>query len=140
MNTSTQSADFTLQLLEHLQTSESGLFKDLFIFKENSAGPFFESDAKATGIAFAINCNDLFAYACADCELITPENFQLLQDTEAELLKMGSAPISGRPYVKWTGELFAARIRKARILDAYFTRGIIPPGLKPLFDACTEKP
>jgi hypothetical protein len=76
-------------------------------------------------VTFAVNCNDTFAPAYADCEEITTENLPVLKqsfyDVAAVTAEMWYAPI-----------LFVARVRGLRVHPMF----LIPSDLKEMFDAC----
>jgi len=85
----------------------------------------------------AVNCNDLFYWACADMEEITPERLPLLEQCIADCDKA---------YVDHNGEhregyghifadlLYACRVREMRPQTPYYE--LIAPWLRPLIDAC----
>lgn len=52
------------------------------------AGPsseqiWWRTDEEYAPITFLVNCNDLFAWGCADCERLTTDNIDLLESTVA---------------------------------------------------------
>lgn len=86
---------------------------------------------KASGgvVKFYAMCNDLFYWAAADYERITPENIDALE----QAFKDASAACGD----EWNGHgalLFAARQRKMRPQGAYYK--YFHEAEKPLFDAC----
>ena len=96
-------------------------------------------------VTFMVNCNDLFWWATADGEYITPDNLPILlkavQDVRAAL-GVPSEP-GGADRERWerwydapsfAGELFAARVREMRPQRPCYKS--YPPELVPLFDAC----
>lgn len=97
-----------------------------------------------------INCNDLFYWACADCEEVTPENLDVLEgalrdiqvfhDRWANYLRENRdvskrAHDSEPPYVSTSDALllFCCRVRKMRPQGAFYDA--FPPGVDALFDA-----
>jgi hypothetical protein len=74
-------------------------------------------------VRFYVNCNDVFAWACADAVEITPENVHLLkkslEDTKGDAC---------------AGDLFCARVYEMRPQGACYS--YYPKELWPLFDAC----
>lgn len=74
-------------------------------------------------------CNDTFWWATADCEQITPENFEILETAFADLDKIGGLVAAGQ-----ATRLFAARIRKMRPQGAVYK--YLDKELWPLFNAC----
>ena len=78
----------------------------------------------------AINCNDLFYWACADMEVITPDNIERLASTCAELKAIDEIMACHAP------ELFAARERKMRPQRPCYKRWQKWPKLIELFNAC----
>lgn len=94
------------------------------------------------GVRFLINCNDLFYWASADCEEITPDNFTVLataiSDCQKALRASADPKISDDIYVKVYGFhngliLFCARVRNERLQGAAYPK---EKELWPLFDAC----
>lgn len=80
-------------------------------------------------LTFAVICNDVFAWAVADAEAITPDNVAVLEQAIADIRAISDAV----PDLFHAGSLFAARVRKQRPQGAAY-----PPNraLWPLFDAC----
>jgi hypothetical protein len=112
--------DFILRVLR--VASEYDLFGDLFWHMRGQSAP----------VAFCINCNDLFEWACADAEEVTPENIAELEKACAECLAAGD---KGCIY---GGSLFCCRVRKMRPQGAAYPRNA---AVWPLFDACgPERP
>lgn len=89
-----------------------------------------------------VNCNDLFYWASADCEEITPDNLDILEqafkdikpfyDLWAKSFKSGKG--DKVPYVPMdlAPLLFCARVRNMRPQGAYYQD--FPPGVDVLFD------
>lgn len=71
---------------------------------------------RALGDRLELNmlCSDMFAWACADCEEITPDDVPLLRRTLADLRALNDHS------EVWLGELFAARKREMRPMNAWF--------------------
>lgn len=90
---------------------------------------------------FFVNCNDLFEWACADAEEITPGNLQLLIDTYAELKSTNwpdpKIPSRRYPAEVYTDSLWACRVRGWRPQRAYYEH--LCPELAKLFDAAERK-
>lgn len=80
-------------------------------------------------INFAILCNDLFWWATADAESLTPDNLPILKQCIEEVEKLDE---HGRAFE--ADILFCCRIRKMRPQKPYYKS--IPEKLHPLFDAC----
>ena len=76
---------------------------------------------------FYINCNDLFWWATADAEEVTPANIQTLRQAFAD------ARAASKYGHIWAGELFAARSRGMRPQNAAYPKD--DPEMWPLFDA-----
>lgn len=87
-----------------------------------------ESDGKIKPLMM---CSDLFAWGCADCEEITPENLLVLKQTilDLENIEKGLAMMEAT-------ELFCARVRKMRPQGAAYTTDV---RVIPLFDACSPE-
>lgn len=77
-------------------------------------------------IRFFVNCNDIFDWASADLEEITPENIIELEKAVADVKAMGSNETYEAFY------LFCARMRKRRPQGAAYPSD---RKLWPLFDA-----
>lgn len=71
-------------------------------------------------------CNDLFWWATADCEPITPAN--------VELLEQAWAALKGLDQDYYVGDLFAAMSRQMRPQQPCYER--MNEHVKVLFDAC----
>jgi hypothetical protein len=107
------------------------VFDILKLLDENDASMGFvwwRTDGEYAPCTFMVNCNDEFAFASADCESITKDNFATLRlsfiDCE-ELYKHGKC---------WGPMLFCARVKQQRPQGS--TYDSIPLELWPLFDAC----
>ncbi len=74
-------------------------------------------------------CNDLFYWAVADLEEITPENVHVLEQARKDLEATGDTYAAGH-----TCLLFAARVRGMRPQGAYYE--YFKGGAWDLFDAC----
>ena len=85
---------------------------DVFWWTEDTMAP----------ITFLVNCNDLFYWACADCEPLTPENIDELERAYEEVGHM------------YASELFCARVRKMRPQPPCYKNW--PPEIAAKFDAC----
>lgn len=81
-------------------------------------------------ITFFARCNDLFYWACADCEDVTPDNIGEMESATADVLAV-LAEDSSKAYLYATA-LFCCRIRKMRPQGAWY-RGV-DPRVVPLFD------
>lgn len=74
-----------------------------------------------------VNCSDLFAWACADCEEITPYNIG-----EWERALKDTAELGGERF--YGSQLFAARVRGQRPQKPCYKGW--SPTLAGMFDAC----
>lgn len=90
-------------------------------------GQRFGGGSFAEPASFFINCNDLFYWATADLEEITPENIDLLEQSFADAK---AACQFGELY---GGALFAARSRGMRPQQPAYAQ--YPAEMHPLFDA-----
>lgn len=85
-------------------------------------------------VRWLINCNDIFTWACSDCEQITRENFDMIQPCIDDMAKAD-------PDWRYTWEalyLWVARVRKERPQGAAYPDN---KAFWPLFDACgPERP
>lgn len=78
---------------------------------------------------FYVNCNDLFFWACADCEVVV--DLKLLDAAYRDCLTASGSEDSAE---SWGSALYACRQRKMR--PQYGWYGTMPEKLRPLFDAC----
>lgn len=108
---------FILRVLELTQESE-----DLTWLVKDGRARFF------------VSCNDLFFWACADGEEITPDNVELFAQAIADCRSIE------RSLEEWGGNLFACRVRKMRPQrPAYPQNETNDPDIAKLialFDAC----
>lgn len=85
-------------------------------------------DKKQNKFRITVNCNDLFEWATADCEELTPENLdsyiQTIEDAQ-KVYKYGHI---------WADSIWACRQRKMRPQGACYKH--YPIELWPLFDEC----
>lgn len=88
---------------------------------------WWRTDGEYAPVTFLVNCNDLFVWACADCERITPENVERYAKAYEDCAAI-------EPSSRFWGPLlFCARERKMRPQGAYYKS--LPVELWPLFDA-----
>lgn len=88
----------------------------------------WRTDGEFAPVTFWVNCSDLFFWACADAEAVTPENVEVLAQAIADA--RAACPKFGDTYA---GMLFCSRVRKMRPQGAAYPRH---RELWPLFDAC----
>jgi len=115
MNTKTVDCDFILKVLQITSTYDC---KDIYWRTHGEYAP----------VSFFINCSDIFFWACADDEELTPDNLEVFKQSYADTENLHE---SGKIYADI---LFCARMRKMRPQGAYYN--FIPNELWPLFDAC----
>jgi len=109
---------------------------------------WWRTDDEYAPVTFWVNCNDLFYWACADCETITTENFDLILQTVNDVAAaMGAVSPRSRDknvpfketYDAWksvggyAAELWCCRVRGMRPQQPCYKN--IPDVLKPFFDA-----
>lgn len=75
---------------------------------------WWRSDADGRLRLFA-QCNDVFAWGCADCEEITPANLEILEQARADV-----AAATNDSWPVQFGILFAARVRGMRPQGAVY--------------------
>jgi len=75
------------------------------------------------------NCNDFFWWACADLEEITPDNIEVLEKAQVDLLVLEDSYADCYIHL-----LFCARIRKMRPQGAYYKH--LPEEMWPLLNTC----
>lgn len=132
-----------LEFLERLFRVMAEVGPDNFFIAAHSGGPFFSGGDPQPTKAY-VNCNDLFAWACADAEEVTPENIELLEQAVADVTPLyekwwsypKGAPESERPPLvlkDYATSLFACRVRKERPQGPCYQS--YPPELAALFDA-----
>lgn len=89
---------------------------------------WWRTDGEYAPVTMIVNCNDLFFWACADAEAITPENiveFEQAYEDAAKAYKHGEC---------YAQLLFCCRVRKMRPQTPYYKH--IPEQLHGLFNAC----
>ena len=87
---------------------------------------WWRTDGEYAPVTIFVNCNDLFYWATADAERLTPENIAEFEKALADMEKIGE---------RFRGpELFCARVRKMRPQPPCY-RGWTPE-VAALFDAC----
>lgn len=89
---------------------------------------WWRSDEQGRLRLFA-QCNDVFAWACADCEEIRPDQLEILAKARADVAEATED--------KWPwgfGILFAARVRGMRPQGAMYKH--LDKRIWPLLDAC----
>jgi hypothetical protein len=89
---------------------------------------FWREDYKGR-LFIMVNCNDLFFWGTADCEMITPDNYQSLIDIIAEITS-----IKGTWNAQNAFPLWCCRNRKSRPQKPYYK--YIDEDLHELFNAC----
>jgi hypothetical protein len=112
----TECAEFVLRVLE--VTAEVECCEDVW----------WRTDGEYAPITFLVNCNDLFAWACADCVQLVPGNIDSLERAYKDVHEvdmLGEA---------WGALLFCCRERKMRPQKPYYKH--IPENLWFLFDEC----
>lgn len=87
---------------------------------------WWRTDDEYAPITFFVNCNDLFWWASADCEKVTPENIHLLEESLKDIAEIDDCSEMG-------GELFCCRSRKIRPQGAAYPKD---ERMWSLFDAC----
>jgi hypothetical protein len=87
---------------------------------------WWRTDETYAPVVFLVGCNDLFFWACADAERLTPQNIDLLEQAYLDTEAVGC---------RWNGaSLFCARVRKMRPQSACYPKD--EPQMWPLYDAC----
>lgn len=118
----------------------------------NELGDLWESiswrtDGEYAPWSFSVNCNDVFYWACADCEDLTRENLPLLKQSVLDVRAAVGVPAGrlhgddvSKHFDDWYSAghrgatLFCARVRKMRPQRPMYKH--LPEALHPLFDAC----
>jgi len=89
---------------------------------------WWRTDDEYAPITLFVNCNDLFFWGCSDCEEITPDNIELLEqavkDVKALTGNNGDATA-----------VFCCRARNMRPQNAWYSTNHFPAEIWPLFDA-----
>lgn len=108
------------------------------------------NEKEYTPFKILINCNDLFYWACADAEEVTPDTLDTFEQAFADIRPFYAKwsawkgpHTEGPPLVMMTTALllYCCRVRKMRPQGAYYDA--FPPGVDDLFDAAgpdREKP
>ena len=129
-------------------------------FQDPWAGMFehldWRTDNEYAPITIWVRCNDLFYWACADSEELTPENLaELKKAVDDVALALNAVDPRSLPrgeefnHEEWSkaydlwkkvgvsaSDLFCCRMRKMRPQTPYYDERYMPEVLKPLFDAC----
>jgi len=92
----------------------------------------WRTDTEYAPITLFVNCNDLFYWACADCEEVTIENLDVLKQAIADCKEVDA--MFG---TIWATKLFCCRLRGMRPQNpAYPNPNQNREALWALFDAC----
>jgi hypothetical protein len=113
------------------------ILKVLYIFKDIDCQDdlWWYMDSEKGPVSFSVNCNDLFYWACADSEDITPDNIELLEQTIRDIrARIDNNITMDRAMLFQAPILFVARVRKMRPQGAAY--GYINSKIWDLFDAC----
>jgi len=104
---------------------------------------FVRVDGEYAPFTCFVNCNDLFYWACADGEAVTPENIDELERAwedirpyyDKSVRALRKEPGESYPWISSSLAvlLFCARVRKMRPQGAYYDA--FPPGIREMFDA-----
>lgn len=92
---------------------------------------FWRTDGEYAPLSIFVNCNDLFYWAMADCETLTPENIEVFEQSIKDTNK---AINNENESNEWGPLLFCARVRKMRPQTPYYK--YIPDTIKNLFNEC----
>jgi hypothetical protein len=112
LTNASSSGDFILEVLRLV--AEHDCYDSIWWRTDDSYAP----------ITFFANCSDLFYWATADCETITPKNIGIL---------VQSLEDAGKDEAEWGFLLFCARARGMRPQNPAYPKD---EKLKALFDAC----
>lgn len=112
--------DLIVRVLTVYDPEEDGNLNDIFWNTNEGGSP----------IRFFVNCNDLFYWAMADCEEITADNIETLEQSTRAVM-MVNPDYRAKSYGSL---LFCCRVRKMRPQGAYYE--YIPENLHSLFNAC----
>ncbi len=133
-----------LEFLERLLKVMAEVGPDNFFLASSEYGPFFVGGKTVLATKAYANCNDLFDWACADAEEVTPENLEVLEQAVADVAPLyekwwsypKDAPRELQPPLvlkDYAVQLFACRVRVERPQGACYQS--YPPELAALFDA-----
>lgn len=100
---------------------------------------WWRCDGEYAPITVFILCNDLFYWACADNETVTPENISLLEKTYDEMKAIDARERESKVdkpifAITWAAFLFCCRARGMRPQKPFYE--FLPAPIRPLFDAC----
>jgi hypothetical protein len=110
------------------------LIKDCVVWAWENDCEVFNYYSDGDLIISEINCNDLFWWGCADSEVISKDNFYLLEEARKDLLS-----VDANDKFVYSGDvaiLFACKSRKMRPQTPYYRS--INKKYWHLFDACGE--
>lgn len=87
---------------------------------DNCCDIWWRVDEEYAPITIFVGCNDVFWWGCADCEAVTAENIEILEQAYKDATYHG-------------GALFCARVRGMRPQGAFYKH---IESERALFDAC----
>jgi hypothetical protein len=82
---------------------------------DNCDDIWWRTDGEYAPVTFLVNCNDLFYWACADCERVTPENVEQLAQAYRDCKEATGYDLHG-------ASLFCARVRGERPQHACYPK------------------
>lgn len=92
---------------------------------------WWRTDDEYAPITLFVNCNDMFFWACSDCEKLTPENLHILEQAVKDV-----KAVTGDS--EHADLLFCCRVRKMQPQGAVFDEKYLPKRLWSLFAAAGE--
>lgn len=93
-------------------------------------GPlWWRTDGEYAPVTFLVNCNDLFWWACSDCERVTEANIVEVERAFADVRAADEIET-----IQWASQLFVCRVRGMRPQKPALRN--IPESIRPLFLAC----
>lgn len=99
---------------------------------------WWRTDDDYAPITLITNCNDLFAWGCADCEVIGPSDIEDLERAYADCRQLDEGDHEGVECAGYCHLLWVARKRGVRPQWAYYRH--FPDRMHHLFNAVSDEP
>lgn len=117
--------------------SYTDLLRLIHLDEDHGLDAIYQPNDTLTDLRCLIDCSDLFHWACADAEKITPADLDDIERCISDLEPMDAT--------HWAGELFCCRRRQMRPQGPWYgycdangkvRRRFVPIAVEAIFDAC----